>query len=171
MKKNFISILILGCTLINVVLSAVTMFSVVTTNRQTGKIVNSVADILEIKLEDASGSSQKEVPIEDIVTYSIPEKMTVGLKTDPDGTPHYCMVSVFFSMDSKHGDYKKYGESVASNDLIYRSIVAEVFSEYTVTEARASQQEIADEILARIQDKYQGSDFIFEVSFSDIVFQ
>ncbi len=171
MKKNFISILILGCTLINVILSAVTMFSVVTTNRETGKIVGSVADILDVKLDASGDSEHKNIPIENIVTYSIPEKMTLELKSDADGTSHFCMVSVFFSMDSEHKDYKKYGDSMSSNELIYRSIVAEVFSEYTITEARASQEEICDEILARVQDKYQGSDFIFEVSFSDIVFQ
>lgn len=171
MKKNFISILILGCTLINVVLSAVTMFSVVTTNRQTGKIVNSVADILDVKLGATDESGKKNVPIDETVRYAIPEEMTVELKPDSDGTAHFCMVSVFLEMDSKHKDYKKYGESVANNDLIYRSIVLEVFREYTITEARASEQEIRDEILARIQDKYQGSDFIYEVSFSDIKYQ
>ncbi|MBR4965979.1 MAG: flagellar basal body-associated FliL family protein [Lachnospiraceae bacterium] len=171
MKKNFLSILILGCTLINIVLSAVTMFSVVTTNRETGKIVGSVADILDLKLDAAADSEHKDIPIEDIAMYSIPESMTVELKSDPDGTSHFCMVSVCFSMDTKHEDYKKYGATVAANELIYRSIVVEVFREYTITEARASQEELCDEILARVQDKYQGSDFIFEVSFSDIKFQ
>ncbi|MBE5879470.1 MAG: hypothetical protein E7288_05790 [Lachnospiraceae bacterium] len=171
MKKNFLSILILGCTLINIVLSAVTMFSVVTTNRETGKIIGSVADILAVKLDAAGDSEHKEIPIEEIAMYSIPESMTVELKSDADGTSHFCMVSVCFSMDTKHKDYKKYGETIGTNELIFRSIIVEVFREYTITEARASQEEIANDILARVQDKYQGSDFIFEVSFSDIKFQ
>lgn len=171
MKKNFISILILGCTLINVILSAVTMFSVMTTNRETGKIIGAVADILDIRLDATGDSEHKNIPIENIEMYSIPESMTVELKGDPDGSSHFCMVTVCFSMDIKHEDYKKYGAGVEANELIYRSIIVEVFREYTITEARASQEEICDEILARVQEKYQGSDFIFEVSFSDIKFQ
>lgn len=172
MKKNFISVLILGLTLVNTILLAITMFSVVSANMETAKIVKNVAEILDVELEGTKDDAGKEdVPIENIVTYSIPEKMTVVLKNDEDGTAHYCMVSVFFSMDSTHPDYKKYGESVESNELIFRSIVGEVFQKYTITEARASQEEICDEILAQVQQKYQGSDFIFEVSFSDIVYQ
>ena len=65
MKKNFLSVLILGCTLVNIVLSAVTLFSVVTTNRETGKIIGSVADILDVKLDATSDAGQKDIPIED----------------------------------------------------------------------------------------------------------
>ena len=57
MKKNFISILILGCTLINVVLSAITMFSVVSTNQKTADIVTSVAKVLDLEL---SGTEAEE---------------------------------------------------------------------------------------------------------------
>ena len=47
----------------------------------------------------------------------------------------------------------------------------DVFQKYTVEEARTNQAEIKAEILKQVQNKYSGSDFIFDVSFSDIVFQ
>ena len=172
MKKNFISILILGCTIVNLIVSAITMFSVVTTNHQTAKIVKGVASVIDLELGTTDENANKtNVPIENIVTYSIPEQMTIGLKSDADGTPHYCMVTVFFSMDSKHEDFKKYGESVSGNELIFKSIVGDVIQQYTIDEARINQEEMQEEILRKVQEKYQGSDFIFEVSFSDIVFQ
>lgn len=172
MKKNFISILILGCTLINIVLSAITMFSVVSTNQKTADIVTSVASVLDIEL-GGTESEEKEnaVPIEDIVTYSISEKMTIELLPDADGTRRFCSVTVFFSMDSTHKDYKKYGETFAENELIYKSVVTEVFQTYHMQDARANQDEIRAEILERVQEKYGGSDFIIDVSFSDIMFQ
>lgn len=172
MKKNFISVLILGVTLINVIISAVTMISVVSTNQKTAKIVTDVATALSIDLGESAGEDAKEeIPIENIETYSIPEKMTLGLKTGEDGEAHFCMATVFFSMDITHADYKKYGATVGDNELIFRSIVMDVFQKYTVEEARTNQAEIKAEILKQVQNKYSGSDFIFDVSFSDIVFQ
>lgn len=171
MKKNFISVLILGCTLINIVLSGITVFSVVTTNASTGKIVKSIAQVLSIDTgSTAEGAENVDIPIEDIETYSIPEQMTISMKT-VDGTPHYCIASVFFSINTKHADYKKYSATVTTNELIFKSIVSEVIQQYTVDEARANQDKIRKEILKKVQDKYSGSDFIFDVSFSDIMFQ
>lgn len=172
MKKNFISILILGCTLINIVLSAITMFSVVSTNQKTAAIVTEVAQILDIEL-GGSETEEKEndIPIENIVTYSISEEMMVELKPNADGTRHFCSVTVFFSMDSKHKDYKKYGATIGENELILKSIISEVFQQYTMDEARANQDEISAEILKKVQAKYGDSDFVFDVSFSDIMFQ
>ena len=54
---------------------------------------------------------------------------------------------------------------------LFRSIVNDVISKYTIDEARVSQDEIKKEILSKVQEKYSDSDFIFDVSFSDIVFQ
>jgi len=172
MKKNFISILILGCTLINIVLSAITMFSVVSTNQKTAAIVTEVAQILDIELGGTeTEEKENDIPIENIVTYSISEEMMVELKPSADGTRHFCSVTVFFSMDSKHKDYKKYGATIGENELILKSIIGEVFQQYTMDEARANQDEIRAEILKKVQAKYGDSDFIFDVSFSDIMFQ
>lgn len=171
MKRNFVSILILGLTIVNIAISAITLFSVVTTNQKTAAIVTQVASVLSI---DVGGGTEEDivpsVPIENIVTYAIPDKMTIELKSSGDDA-HYCMVSVFFSMDSKHEDYKKYGASVEQNEKIFKSIISDVFQDYTIDDARSSQDEIKAKILKEVQSKYSGSDFIFDVSFSDIMFQ
>lgn len=171
MKRNFVSILILGLTIVNIAISAITLFSVVSTNQKTAAIVTQVASVLSV---DVGGGTESDVtptvPIEDILTYAIPDKMTIELKSS-DGDAHYCMVSVFFSMNSKHEDYKKYGATVDQNEKIFKSVISDVFQEYTIDEARSSQDEIKAKILKEVQNKYSGSDFIFDVSFSDIMFQ
>ncbi|MCR4930715.1 MAG: flagellar basal body-associated FliL family protein [Lachnospiraceae bacterium] len=174
MKKNLLGILILGLTFVNIIISGITMFTVMTTNQKTAKVVSDVANAISIDM--GTGSSEGEVaqavPIEDIETYSIPEKMTVALKPSAgDDEAHFCMVSVFFSINTKHKDYKKYGATVGEKENLFRSIVNDVISKYTIDEARVSQDEIKKEILSKVQEKYSDSDFIFDVSFSDIVFQ
>lgn len=148
------------------------MFSVVSTNQKTAAIVTEVAQILDIELGGTEAEEKEnDIPIENIVTYSISEEMMVELKPSADGTRHFCSVTVFFSMDSKHKDYKKYGATIGENELILKSIIGEVFQQYTMDEARANQDEISAEILKKVQAKYGDSDFVFDVSFSDIMFQ
>lgn len=174
MKKNLLSILILGLTFVNIVISGITMFSVMTTNQKTAKVVTDVANAISIDLGtgSAEGETAVAVPIEDIETYSIPDKMTIALRPTPgDDDAHFCMVTVFFSINSKHKDYKKYSATVKDKENLFKSIINDVFSQYTIDEARVSQDEIKKEILKKVQEKYSGSDFIFDVSFSDIVFQ
>ena len=174
MKKNLLSILILGLTFVNIIISGITMYTVMTTNSKTAKVVSDVANAISIDLGTGSAEAEvkQDVPIENIETYSIPEKMTVALKPAPgDDTGHFCMVSVFFSINTKHKDYKKYGSTVSEKENLFRSIINDVISQYTIDEARVSQDEIKKEILKKVQEKYSGSDFIFDVSFSDVVFQ
>ena len=137
MKKNLLGILILGLTFVNIIISGITMFTVMTTNQKTAKVVSDVANAISIDM--GTGSSEGEVaqavPIEDIETYSIP------------------------------------GATVGEKENLFRSIVNDVISKYTIDEARVSQDEIKKEILSKVQEKYSDSDFIFDVSFSDIVFQ
>ena len=72
MKKNLLGILILGLTFVNIIISGITMFTVMTTNQKTAKVVSDVANAISIDM--GTGSSEGEVaqavPIEDIETYS-----------------------------------------------------------------------------------------------------
>lgn len=174
MKKNLLSILILGLTFVNIIISGVTLFSVMTTNQKTAKVVSDVANAISIDVEGGSAETESQatnVPIENIETYAIADKMTIELKPSADDETHYAMVKVFFSMDTTHKDYKKYGAGVATNENILIAIVRETFGEYTIDEARVNQDEIRKAILKKVQEKYSGSEFIFDVSFSDLVFQ
>lgn len=178
MKKNLLGILILGLTFINLIVSGITLFSVFSTNQKTAKVVADVADAISIDLGTGasdSESSVKDVPIENIQTYAIPEKMTIALKPSEgdDGSleEHYCMATIFFSMNIEDPDFKKYGTTLEANENLLRSIITETFAQYTVDEARLNREEIRREILKKVQDKYSGSEFVFDVSFSDILFQ
>ncbi|MBO4311317.1 MAG: flagellar basal body-associated FliL family protein [Lachnospiraceae bacterium] len=174
MKKNLLGILILGLTFVNIIISGITMFSVMTTNQKTAKVVADVANAISIDLGTGSSEGQfaEAVPIENIETYSIPDKMTIALKpTIGDDKDHFCMVSVFFSINTKHKDYKKYSTTISEKENLFRSIINDTIAQYTLDDARVSQDEMKKEILKKVQEKYSGSDFIFDVSFSDIVFQ
>lgn len=174
MKKNLISIVILALLIVNIVLTAIMMFSVVGTSRKTAALVDNIATALNLELS-ANGTGEEDeavsVPMADIATYDVSEgeKMTIQLKSEDD-SQHFCIVSVTLSMNTKDKAYKKFGETLAERDTLIKGEIFDVFGQYTVDEARNNQEEIKDEILERIQTMFD-SEFIFNVVFNDIMIQ
>lgn len=173
MKKNLISIIILALLVVNIALTSVMMFSVMTTNQKTTRLVGDIASALELEFSDPSGQEQQvEIPIADTATYKFEDQLTIRLKdSDEDGKEHYFITSVSFSMNTKDKDYKKYGESIAEQADLLKSSVYTVISDYTLEELRADNNEkAARDILEQIQAMYD-SKFIFKVNFIDFLYQ
>lgn len=169
MKKNLLSIIILSLLVVNIVLTVVMMLSVVKTNQKTAEIVTDIATILKLELDTGDGSSAGEVSIADTQVYTIADTMTIRLKNDEgDDKDHYLMVKVSFSLNTKHDDFATYGDLSTKEDLL-KGEINSVIGSYTYAEAKLSQDEMCDEILHRVQTMY-GSDFIYKVSFSEIIF-
>lgn len=179
MKKNLISIIILALLIVNIALTAVMMFSVTSASRKTAALVDNISTALNLELASSADGEEEEatIPMSDIATYDISESMTIPLKTEPatedgagDGKSHFCIVSVTLSMNTQSDGYKTYGATISEKESLIKSEVNSVFGQYTLTEARDNQDKIREEILQRIQTMFD-SDFIFNVSFSDIMFQ
>lgn len=176
MKKNLISIIILALLIVNVVLSAIMIFSVVGTSKKTAALVDDIA--MALNLELTAGSSGEgtavSVPLSDTALYDISEKMTIPLKveTDENGNEqqHYFIANVTLSMNTKADGYKEYGETIDTMESLIKSDIADVVQSYTIEEARNNQDQIRQDILARIHQLF-GSDFVFNVSFSDTMVQ
>ena len=73
-------------------------------------------------------------------------------------------------MNTQSDGYKTYGANIAEKESLIKSEINNVISQYTLTEARDNQDKMREEILERVQKMFD-SDFIFNVSFSDIMFQ
>ncbi len=168
MKKNLVSIIILALLIVNVVLTAIMMFSVTGTANKTSQLVSDIASILSLELE-SSGSDESglAVPIEDVVLYNIEDTMTISLKRDDDGVQHYVLVQTSFLMNSEHDDYSKYSAIIADKEPIIKDAIIDVFSNKTLEEAIDDQVQIKQDILEKVQAIFD-SEFIFDVSFVEI---
>ena len=177
MKKNLISIAILALLIVNLVLTGIMMFSVLSTNKKTAALVTDIATAINLELETGKETEEttETINMADIATYTIAD-MTIPLKNglNADGTAdtkdHYAMVSVALSMNTTSEDYATYGEDLANKEDLIKGQINAVVSQYTVDEAKNNSEAICDEILARIQSLYD-SDFIFDVTFSSALFQ
>lgn len=169
MKKNLLSILVLALVLVNVILSAVMMFSVISTNKKTAALVNSVASILNLEMSQP-GEEEKVVPMSDLAFWNLEGKMTIPLRNEEgdDGKPHYIVLDgVAFSMNTKEKGYKTYGEGVAAGSYasVIKDEITNVVSAHTVSECTNNFEVIREEILKRVQALFD-KDFIYSVAIS-----
>ncbi len=169
MKKNLMTVLILALLIVNIILTAVTMFSVVTTNGKTARLVNNIATVLNLELTPVSGETEEEVALEDTAVYNIDGAMTIPL-TSTDGKDHYIMFNISFSLNKKAPDYKTYGESMAEKESLIKDAISSVVSRHTVEECKADFEGLKKEILTAVQDLF-GSDFIYKAAISEVKYQ
>lgn len=174
MKRNMLSIIILALLIVNLVLTAIMMFSVTSASKKTAKLVDGIAMALDLELNtgaEAENAGPETISMTDITVYNISDSMTVPMKDDAEGKAHFCMVSVSLSLNNKHEDFETYGAGdLSPQEGLIKNEIINVFGEYSVEEAKANQDQIKQAILEKIQKLY-GSDFIFGVAFSDIVYQ
>ena len=174
MKKNLMSVIILALVTVNVVLTGIIMFSTVSANRKTIKLVDDIAAILNLELESASTAEaapeEVVVPPENSEVYDIADPLTVSLKASGDGKDHFAMCSVSFSINTEHEDYKTYQPMLAAKESKIKSEIIEVVGNYTKEEAQADVHGIENAILAKVQAMFN-SDFVYEAYFRDIKFQ
>ncbi|MCI8773361.1 MAG: flagellar basal body-associated protein FliL [Lachnospiraceae bacterium] len=169
MKKNLISVIILALLIVNVVLTAIMMFSVTSASRKTAALVDNIATALNLELTAQTGETETVIPMEDIAVYTIPESMTISLKKGEDGADHYCLVSVSFSINTKSDGFKKYTSDLSPQQSLIMDKVNDVFGQYTMDEARENEEQIKSEIISELQKMFD-SDFIFDVAFSSIMY-
>lgn len=169
MRKNMLSILILALLIVNIVLTAIMMFSVTGTAKKTSALIDDISAAINLDLKNQSATSTSavvvDVPIEDIQVYAIPDELTIPLTKGADGKEHYYLVAVSLSMNTKHADYKKLQPSVETQvDLIKGEIIS-VIGSHTIEEIQESPDAVRMEILKRIQTLFD-SQFIFNVTFT-----
>lgn len=171
MKKNLLSLVILSLLVVNIILTAVMLFSVLSTNKKTAAVVTDIASILQLELND-SVDGAGAVSIADTEVHAIAEQTISLEKEEGDTKDHFAVVSVSLSINMKHDDYAAYGADVVNKEDLIKSEIISVVSSYTATEARLPevQTKMCEEILERIQNLY-GSTFIYKVTFSNIIVQ
>lgn len=174
MKKNLISIIILALLIVNIVMTAFMMFTVIPANKKTIALVGDVAAAMNLELTDPTlmtNAGDNVVSVEDTMTYDIGDQMTISIRKGEDGKDHYALVSVSLCMNTKSPDYESYGADVANKESMIKSEINAAIGELNYDECQAmTTSEIQDLVLQRIQKMYN-SDFIYKVVFRDIIFQ
>ncbi|MBQ4531519.1 MAG: flagellar basal body-associated FliL family protein [Lachnospiraceae bacterium] len=171
MKKNLLSILILALVLVNLVLNIVIIFGVLPAANKTNKMVTQICSILDIELAADEEKSGK-VSMDKLAVYELSEgaTMTMNLKVGEDGKTHVLVTSVSISMNTESEGYKTYGETISEKESIIKGEINNVVSSHTVEEYQVDAAGIREEIVKNLQEMFD-SDFIVDVTFSDVIYQ
>ena len=180
MKKNILTIIILALGLLNMILTAVIVFTVVPTTMRTNNLIAKVASSINLELESETTETTKttettdaEINIADIEVYDINEKeaMIINLKSvENDTKNHYASLTVSFSINKKAEDYKTISASIISNESYITEFIEEEFQKYTFLNVRENKNNIKVEILKRVQDYFK-SDSVISVSVGKLILE
>lgn len=154
MKKNILTIVIMATSLINLVLTAVLVFSVMPAMNKTSNLVDKVASVIDLEIEDKDQEAE-EYTIEDVLTYEIAYETSVkiNLQREGDGESHYAILDgIVVSFNSKAEDYKDISTSITTTDIYVQDIVKETISEYSFS--NVDQTRIRQEAVKKLQEKY-----------------
>ena len=137
MKKNLISVVILVLLIVNIVFSAITLFSVTGTNKKTAALVTDIASAIKLDLDLADPDrGEATIPMSDVATYDITD-LTIPLKAvEGDDKDRFGLVSVTLSMNTKDKDYSQYGETLDTRKSLIISEINNVISQRTIDEAK-----------------------------------
>lgn len=171
MKKNLLSVLILVLMIVNIALSAVMMTNVVSTNKKTAELMDSIGAAMNLELYTPGAGP--EVSLADTQTH-VMDTMTIPLKysTNADGTVSskqiYLVFDISLLMDKTHEDFEGYSGAISDYDSMIKDAVERVVSNYTEEECRASfTEDIRNEMLTAIQNLFK-SKFIYGITLSNI---
>lgn len=179
MKKSFLNVITLALVLINLVLTVLLTFSLVSTSKKTDDFISKIAAIIDLDVGGTStssaDSSSNTVGISDQESVNVTlsdgtTKITISLADDA-GKVHQSVVSVALTLNKKSKDYDKLRATIDSGMNMIVSEVNKVVSSYTFSTTMLSNKPAMEQqILKDLQDKYQ-SDIIYSVSFTGFVVQ
>lgn len=170
MKKNLMSVLILALLVVNLVLTAITMISIVPSAKKSNALISEICTALNLELASGRNANLSNVPIENLASYTLDGTMTINLRDSEDGSTHYAVITVVISMDKSNEDYEKLGkEGIEAKlyDSNVKSIINDVVRTYTYEELHTQPDLAQKEILEKLQGFFD-SNMIVDVGFPSI---
>lgn len=170
MKRNILTIIAIALSLVNVILTAVIMFSIVPTAKATNNLIANVASIIDLELE--SGTAKESIPMSDLEAITFENGMQINLKSVPgDKMDHFAVIDkVSVYLNKKADDFKTLNESIKNYESTISEIVSYGFSQYTKEEVQNNREAIKEAVLSKIQEKF-GTQTIADISFKNLRLQ
>lgn len=171
MKKNMLAVLILVVLVVNLTLTAYTVFTVLPNAKRTDQLITKILQIIDLELESPLPEGANiSWSIEDVVKLTLDEA-TTNLKIGEDGKTHYAVINGSITMNSADEDYEKYSAKVTEMVTDIRSYFIAETAKHTYEEllTEEGKQTVKEAILTDIQTLFN-SRFIVDVTL-DYLFQ
>lgn len=169
MKKSMLNVITLALVLINLVLTVILTFSIVSTTKKTDNLITKVAEIIDLDVGGgiSSNNSGSSLAVSDMETVDVKNsddstKITLSL-LDSNNKIHYAQVSVVLTLNKKSRDYSEKRSSIDSGMQLIVNNVNTVVSSYTYDTALQNKSNMEAELLSKLQNLFQ-TDMIHSVA-------
>lgn len=174
MKKSMLNVITLALVLINLVLTVLLTFSLVSTNNKTNKLISKVATIIDLDVEGSTEQTTNttSVSLDDIEFIDIMnnDSNNITVSYTDGGKTHYVVLNVSIGLNKKSKDYETKKTSITNG---MKLIVGQVNTEalkYPYSEVPSNKTTIENNLLSYLQDQFQ-TDAIYSVAITSTLVQ
>lgn len=160
MKKSMLNVITLALVFINLVLTVILTFSLVSTNNKTNGLITKVAEIIDLDVGGgASGnnSSSTTASIDNIeyidVTSDDGNKITIPYTEN--GKTHYAVLTVSIGVNKKSKDYKSKKTSLTNGMKLISNQVYNEALKYSYSTITSNKTTMEANLLKELQDLFQ----------------
>ena len=156
MKKSMLNVIILALVLVNLVLTVILTFSLVSTNKKTNSLINKVAQIIDLDVAGgvSNNNSSTGSGIENVSYIDIKNNDSTDIIVSyvDNGKTRYAVLSVSVGLNSKAKDYSTVSTSV---DNGMKVLVNKITNEYTYSTISANKSTMETDLLKEFQELFK----------------
>ena len=173
MKKSMLNVITPALVLINLVLTVVLTFSLVSTNNKTNNLISKVAKIIDLDVGGtSSGSGTGNVNIDDIEYIDVMsgDSNSITVSYTDGGKTHYVVLKVTIGLNKKSKDYETKSVSINNGMKLIVSQITNEALKYKYDSVVANKTTIENNLLSTLRDQFQ-TEMIHSVTLSEILVQ
>lgn len=155
MKKNILTIVIMAASIVNLVLSAVLIFSVMPAMNKVNNLIDKVASVIDLEIE-SKDEKDEMTPVENLEMFEIPYESNVNINLQKDAgdtESHYAVISAIrVSFDKEADDFSDVKALIEANTTYVEDIVKDTIGAYTAS--TITKEKVITEAVKKIQERY-----------------
>ena len=156
MKKSMLNVITLALVLVNLILTVLLTFSLVSTNKKTNSLITKVAQIIDL---DAGGgltnntSGSGSTGIENIKYVDVKNNDSTDIIDN--GKTRYAVLTVSLGLNSKAKDYSTVSTSIDNGMKVIVNKVTNEANKYTYSTISANKTAIETNLLKEMQELFK----------------
>ncbi|MGN0318956.1 MAG: hypothetical protein ACI4E1_13580 [Lachnospira sp.] len=170
MKKSMLNVITLALVLINLVLTVILTFSLVSTNKKTNNLISKVAEIIDLDVGGGLTQTDTATSIDDIEYIDVVNNDSKDIRISyvENGKTHYAILNVTLGVNKKSKDYKTKSTTINNSMKLISNTVEEEALKYSYTTISSSKTVIEDNVLSTLRDLFE-TDMIDSVMINIVV--
>lgn len=159
MKKSMLNVIILALVLVNLVLTVILTFSLVSTNKKTNSLINKVAQIIDLDVAGgvSNNNSSTGSGIENVSYIDIKNNDSTDIIVSyvDNGKTRYAVLSVSVGLNSKAKDYSTVSTSVDNRMKVLVNKITNEANKYTYSTISANKSTMETDLLKEFQELFK----------------